>query len=275
MLQFRIDEEQCIACGECALDCPAQIIEMGPKTPFIPKDKEESCYRCQHCLAICPTAALSIWGKDPKDSIPLKGHLPRPEQVEALIMGRRTKRRFLKEPLDKGLIQHLLDVTAHAPTGMNSQQVLLTVIDDPKVMDRFRQTTYQELKKVVEAKKLPESMDFFAEYVPAFEAGNDIMFRGAPHMLVTSSPQNAPSGETDSIIALTYFELLAQAQGLGTVWSGLVKWASALILPDIQARLGIPSDHRIGYFMVFGKPAMIYHRTVQRGPVKVNRVNSM
>ena len=37
-------------------------------------------------------------------------------------------------------------------------------------------------------------------------------------------------------------------------------------------KLGIPEDHHIGYMMVFGKPAIKYHRTVQRGDAQVNRV---
>ena len=30
MIQFNIDEERCIQCGECAEDCPAAVISMDP-----------------------------------------------------------------------------------------------------------------------------------------------------------------------------------------------------------------------------------------------------
>jgi ferredoxin len=28
MIQFKVDEERCIQCGECAADCPAEVIAM-------------------------------------------------------------------------------------------------------------------------------------------------------------------------------------------------------------------------------------------------------
>lgn len=69
-------------------------------------------------------------------------------------------------------------------------------------------------------------MDYLKGYVlDALETGRDNLFRGAPHLLIASSPKTAPSPEADCFIALTYFELLAASMGLGTVWSGLAKWA--------------------------------------------------
>jgi hypothetical protein len=44
------------------------------------------------------------------------------------------------------------------------------------------------------------------------------------------------------------------------------------LIPGLAARLGIPEDHSIGYAMIFGEPAVEYHRTVQRGPASVNVV---
>jgi hypothetical protein len=44
------------------------------------------------------------------------------------------------------------------------------------------------------------------------------------------------------------------------------------VIPGLSARLGIPANHIVGYAMVFGEPAVEYHRTVQRGPAKVNVV---
>jgi hypothetical protein len=74
------------------------------------------------------------------------------------------------------------------------------------------------------------------------------------------------------MIALTYFELLASSAGLGTLWDGLAKWALTAILPEMTKKLGIPESHTLGYMMLFGKPAVQYYRTVQRGEPQVNRV---
>ena len=60
------------------------------------------------------------------------------------------------------------------------------------------------------------------------------------------------------------FELLAQANEIGTLWNGMLKWAFEDILPDLKKRIGIPDDHMIGYIMVFGKPAVKYARTVEK-----------
>jgi len=90
MIQFRIDEERCTQCGECAADCPAGIIAMDG----YPKITDEArCYRCQHCLAVCPVGAVSVLGKNPEDSIQLAGNLGDPGQLENLIKGRRAGRR--------------------------------------------------------------------------------------------------------------------------------------------------------------------------------------
>ena len=75
----------------------------------------------------------------------------------------------------------------------------------------------------------------------------------------------------DCLIALSYFELFAQANGIGTVWNGLAKWAINDLVPATRHLLGIPDDHLIGYVMAFGKPAVQYYRTVQHGPALIHR----
>jgi N4-gp56 family major capsid protein len=45
------------------------------------------------------------------------------------------------------------------------------------------------------------------------------------------------------------------------------------LVPSLQNRLGIPDDHRIGYVMGFGYPAIHYQRTINRGMPQVNRVS--
>jgi nitroreductase len=99
--------------------------------------------------------------------------------------------------------------------------------------------------------------------------GRDVILRGAPHLLVTSAPKDAPCPVQDTHIALATFELLASSHGLGTLWDGLFMMALS-VCPELVGRLGIPADHILGYAMLFGKPAVEYHRPARRGPAKVN-----
>lgn len=72
------------------------------------------------------------------------------------------------------------------------------------------------------------------------------------------------------MLYLSYFELMAQSCGLGTVWCGLLYWCLRLVLPELIPRLGIPESHELGYAMLFGAPAVQYQRTVERGAAEVH-----
>lgn len=272
MFNFQVDEERCIQCGECALDCPAGVITMMNGLPGF--NEEGGCFGCQHCLAVCPAGAVSILGKNPDESQSLAGTFPSPDQMTALIKGRRSVRRYRDEDVSSGLIDELLNVAAHAPTGVNAEGVLFTVIKERSVMNALRQEVMERLEKLKESGGLPDG--FIGQYMGGavkawLEEGRDIIFRGAPHLLITSAPKASPCPSQDTLIALTTFQLLAHTHGLGTVWDGLFMMALSLC-PDLAARLGIPEQHLLGYAMVFGWPAVEYHRIVQRGPALVNVV---
>jgi nitroreductase/NAD-dependent dihydropyrimidine dehydrogenase PreA subunit len=272
MLQFKIDEDRCTKCGLCVQDCPINIIDMDSGYPCISAENEAACLKCQHCLAICPTAALSILGRQPADSLPLKGAFPDPDCLETLIKGRRSVRYYLDENLEPEILQRLLDVAWHAPSGANDRQFRFSVIDDKRVLATFREEVYTALAKLVEVGNLPEDKAFFAEFVRLWQEKEvDVLFLGAPHFLVASAPRACTTPVPDCLIALSYFELFAQSLGVGTLWDGLAKWAIDDLVPELRERLNIPQDHVLGYAMVFGKPAVQYHRTVEYGTANVVR----
>ena len=271
MIQFQVDEERCIQCGECAADCPAGVISLDDYPKIT---NENGCFRCQHCLAICPTGAVSILGRDPGASIPLEGNMPDPGRLETLIKGRRSVRRYSTRDLDPELIDKLLDIAWYSPTGVNAQGVLFTVVREGRVMNKLREEVMDQLAKLKDEGKLPSGFagQYLGGAVKAWqEGGMDIIFRGAPHLLITSAPKDAPCPVQDAHIALTTFQLMAHAHGVGTVWDGMFMMALSVI-PGLAARIGIPENHIVGYAMAFGEPAVEYHRTVQRGPAMVNIV---
>ena len=161
MFNFRVDEERCIQCGECALDCPAGVIIMMDGIPQF--NEEGGCFRCQHCLAVCPTAAVSILGKNPDESQPLAGAFPTAGQMTALIKGRRSVRRYRDEEVAADLIDELLDIAGHAPTGVNAQNVLFTVVKERAVMNALRQEVMERLGRLKESGGLPDG--FIGQYM--------------------------------------------------------------------------------------------------------------
>jgi nitroreductase/NAD-dependent dihydropyrimidine dehydrogenase PreA subunit len=271
LFNFQVDEERCIECGECALECPAGVISMDTTPKF---DEEGGCFRCQHCLAVCPTGAVSILGRNPDESEALAGSFPSPGQMTALIKGRRSVRRYRDEDVAAALIDKLLDIAGHAPTGVNAQDVLFTVVRERSVMNELRREVLERLGKIKEDGGLPEG--FIGQYMGGAvklgqEEGREIIFRGAPQLLITSGPRDSPCPAQDTLIALTTFQLIAHVHDLGTVWDGMFMMALSLC-PELATRLGIPEQHLVGYAMAFGRPAVEYHRTVQRGPARVNVV---
>jgi nitroreductase/ferredoxin len=265
MLRFHVRGDLCTECGWCIADCPSRIIEAtGDRRPFVSAENEGNCFRCQHCMAICPTAAISVFGLNPDDSLPVSAdQWPRLEQMSHLVRGRRSVRQYGDRNVEPELIDRLLAELAYAPTGVNSRMLTLTIIGDRDQMDRLRRKVMQSLVDALKAGRIPEQAAYLRRVIAAYaEHGTDAIFRGAPHALIVSAPPEALCGNEDVTLALAYFELLAQSAGLGTVWWGFFK-AVFELLPELKPLVGLPPGHRY-YAMLFGYPAVRYARTVQR-----------
>lgn len=273
-VQFKVDAETCIQCGLCAKDCPMAIIDT--ESEVLPQLVDEAaCIRCQHCFAVCPTASLSLLGKDPGEAGDLKNNLPSGDQLITLIKGRRSVRQYKDENLPGELIEVMLETVWHAPTGQNSQQNMITVIDDKDAVAALRDEIYTKVKTALQNGELADhpAGEYLAMAVDIREtSGVDIIFRGAPHVLLITSPESSPSPVQDTNIALAAFDLLAPAMGVGTLWNGMLKWSLGLF-PELLEKLDIPEDHHLGYAMVFGKPAVHYQRTAERGPASINKIS--
>lgn len=273
MLNFTINNDACIGCGECVKDCFPAILTMKENRPAVIESKANACIQCQHCMAVCPTGALSILGYAPENALPVKDAYPSAKQMEMLIKGRRSYRRFKQEPVDTETIDALLAITAYAPTGVNNRSVLLTVVEDPKTMQELREATYEGIRTGLANNMAGDRTAFFQAVLSAWDSEKkDIVYRNAPHLLVTSAPKSAPTPEPDGFIALSYFDLMAQSMNIGTLWDGIANIALQRVAPDVCQRLGLPEDHIPVYMMAFGKPAVRYFRTVQREAQHVNKV---
>ncbi len=274
MLDFTIDVETCIGCGQCSTDCPAMIISMETGLPTIAQDLEQFCIHCLHCVAICSEGSVSISGSGPNDGRSLSAkEMPKPEQLEMLIKGRRSIRKYQDKNIDPAVIEKLVEVASHAPSGHNDRQLLYTLVEDKGTVYDLREEAFAGLEKLIKEEKLPAGMEMFVDIIEAWkQSATDILFRGAPHLLIVSAQEDCAAPLQDCVIALTTFELYAQSCGVGTIWNGLATLTITELVPSLKKRLGIPDDHKIGYVMGFGYPAIQYQRTINRTKPQVNRV---
>jgi len=57
LTKFIIDEVKCIACGQCAANCPANAISKTDGGKY--RIDQEKCMRCGVCFTVCPVKAIS------------------------------------------------------------------------------------------------------------------------------------------------------------------------------------------------------------------------
>lgn len=261
---FEIDKEKCIHCGLCVKDCSAYAIKFDEDK--FPVMDEKRCFKCQHCLAICPVGAISVCEKHPENSEAIWQHDS--ENLLNLIKSRRSIRHYKQENLNPEKLQKLKDMLKYVPTGCNDHRLHFSFIDDIEVMNEFRGHVNKTIIDALTKKPIKPLVEHFGRYSKRFLAGEDIIFRTAPHLIVVSTPIDAPCKEIDPTIALSYFELFAQSMNVGTCWCGLGTFCLNA-MPELQKYLEIPSGYKVGYMMLFGEPDVQYKRTVQSEPVQI------
>lgn len=279
--KFIVDKTKCIKCGNCVNTCSGMVLEMGSDGfPFM-KDFERygwrGCWRCEHCLAVCPTGAISIFGKKPEDSLPMP-NLNMGYEMQKLISTRRSCRRYLKQNVDSKIIDEIFKTMYNAPTGGNSSSVEYTIIDDKDRVEAIRKIAYQKMEQYAKRHIYTHSFsDFYYSKMKQSEKTirkDDLLFCGAPHLFIAHEKCVGKWAEDSKIncnIATAYFELLANAFGLGTIIMSYPAEVLEELAPEAREMLGIPKDHYMNLIVGFGYPEIRYHRGVQKS--KNNKVH--
>ena len=268
MRTIQVDNEKCIHCGLCISDCIAKCIKFDDSdVPFM--SNPENCIACQHCLAICPTGALSFDNKSPNDSENVNYN-----DILSLIKSRRSVRKYKSEEISQEVMEKLKSMLPYIPTGCNSHALHFSIVTKKSVMEKLRDKVNSRVIKVLNSKAFNPIAKKFQRYKNAFLSGEDVVFRGAPHLIVVSSPITAPCATVDPIIALSYIELYANHLGLGTCWCGYAEKCIKLF-PDICEDLEIPSGYTPVYAMLLGIPDVEYRRTIQPENYKISEISEI
>jgi ferredoxin len=281
---FKIDKSKCIKCGNCINVCSGQVLEIGEDGYPQMKDFERfgwrGCWKCEHCLAVCPKGAISIFGKNPEDSL-LPPDKNMGEEMEKLIVNRRSCRRYLDKNVDPIILDKILKALESAPTGGNSCNVEYTIIDDKKRVKEIWEAAYYKMEELAKKHIYTHSFsDFYYKIMKKSEKTirkDDMLFCGAPHLFIAHEKcvgKWAEDSKVNCNIASAYFELLANSFGLGTIIMSYPSEVLEELAPVARKMLNIPEDHYIKLIVGFGYPEIKYNRGVQKDRSKKTHLYS-
>lgn len=260
MSLFKIDTEECVSCGACVETCPVKIIELDAgKHPKVVEGKEDHCINCGQCACVCPKGALSL------ESMPIEklkelsaGWRLAPEKVEAFLKGRRSIRSYKEDPVEKPVIEKMIDIARYAPSGINRQSVYWAIVHDPKKVQELAALTVEWMKAQVAAKSpLAESLNFEG-LAKSYEAGNDPICRKAPHAAIVYGLKEDMLAPAACTIAMAHFEIAALPFGLGACWAGYLQMALNSSTAARKAA-GLSSKTTCHGAMLFGYPKYEYN----------------
>lgn len=268
MARIDVDKSKCVHCGLCISDCVSMCL--GFDDEKYPKmEHEERCLSCQHCLSVCPTGAITFNGKIGETPI------ENPEdKILQIIKTRRSIRQFKEEEISEEIWDKLKSMFPYIPTGCNNHKLHFSIVKNRQVMQALKNKVNNCIIKALNNKVLAPAVKHFECYKEAFERGDDIIFRSAPHIVVVSSPISAPCAPQDPVIALSYLELYANSLGLGTCWCGYGALCVKLF-PEICEILEIPEGYTPVYTMLIGYPAVQYRRIPEPEPYAISEIKEI
>ena len=246
-----VHEDKCIGCGQCVKDCVAFCIRLENDKAHI---EESSCIGCGHCYAICPKEAVELRGWGEGGGEPVSGSVDA-EALLGMMKSRRTIRQFQDKPIPPEVMEKLLEAGRYAPTAENHQVVEFIVLQkhrdevERRAVKMFR-TAQNVLSKV-------------APWTGNLEIDDRFFFKGAPLVLLVTNKAGMDRG-----LAASYVELMANAQGLGVLYSGFFLVACKLN-PAIRKMIPVRKGYKLSNCMVIGYPSVKYQRVPPRFPVKL------
>jgi nitroreductase/NAD-dependent dihydropyrimidine dehydrogenase PreA subunit len=257
MSQIAVDKNLCKKDGACIKVCPAGVL--AADTEGFPAEIPDShCILCGHCVAVCPTGALTHSGLPAEPALPAAKNWPSPEAMDGFLMSRRSVREFKDKPVAKEVLESLLDIARRAPTAANSQLLRWIVVEG-------KQKLHTIAEEIVEGMR---ASGVNPAFLKQWEGGYDFVMRGASTLVVAIAPADYTWRREDSAIALTYFELAAEARGLGVCWAGYLTRCATLYAP-LRQLLAVPEGFVVCGALMLGEGTYRYRQVPPRKPLSV------
>ncbi len=285
--EISLDESKCNGCGLCAEVCKDFNFRiLKGKATLIP-DPLFGCLACGHCMAICQKGAIEIHGRtlSPDDLfiLPNREAVASYDQVQNLLKSRRSIREFKDKPVEKEIVEKIINASMTAPMGIPPSDVHLLVLGSKEKVRTFS----EDFCDLLESMKWFVSNWFITLMRPFWGKTNDEMFRtfikpifqiyvGSMNKGIDLVTYDAPlaiyfygspyTDPADPLIAATYAMIAGESLGLGTCMIGgihpFIQYGKKAKI--FREKNGIKFKSREGLFVLFGYPKVKYMKGIQR-----------
>lgn len=266
MTLFSVDEKKCKKDGICAASCPLSIIDFQDKdkVPRPYAHSESICINCGHCVAVCPHGALSHKHHSPETCLPVNKDLFLDEkQTEHFLRSRRSIRNYKNKSVERATIEKIIKMASYAPSGHNMQPVQWQVINGKEKVNQLSAHVIDWMNHMLQVQPDMAKMMHLDMVTAAWKMGMDVVSRSAPALVLVNGPGKNPFADNACKIAMTFFDLAAPSQGLGSCWNGYFNRAAISWEPLGQA-LGFSEGITNYGAMMLGYPKYKYYRLPNR-----------
>lgn len=275
MIRIEKREDKCTECMLCVRDCVMGVWRnVNGKSQVADTDV---CNGCSHCIAVCPADAIIHHGLNNEEITAVNRKNINPDMYRDILISRRSIRQFKKDPVDRNVIEQILDVARYAPTARNSQNVGYTVITEKRLIEDtadiifglavrlFNLTKKGIGRSFVRITGLSENpylrvMHYAQEQTT--QEGRDFILHNAPVLILIHAPKGTFASDNCNIAAATIVNY-AHALGLGTCFVGFIVVALRFS-GRLRKKLGVPDKRRVYAGLVMGHPAYRHANTVSR-----------
>lgn len=287
MATIQIDAERCQKCGTCVQICPNIFTQDAARTvPYLLDTSH--CSECGHCVAICPSEAISHSSFLPDHIHPIESALlPSREQLMELLRSRRSIREFRKQPIERTIIEQMIEGARFAPSAHNVQSTEFIVVQDKAVLSQLVKLTLDQFalwRNLIRnplirpftrvmmgasgQKMLNGLVQTFTDLISQYKQGNDPILREASTLLLFHADRYAGFSGVNANLALQNASLVAETLKLGTFYTGYIVSASNFN-SKMAKLLKLPPTHKIYAGLAIGYPRVHYTNWIERKPAQI------
>lgn len=172
--------------------------------------------------------------------------------TEKAILTRRSTRRFLNKPIEKQIIDKIVEAGRYAPSGGNNQTNHFFVITDQKVLEKLADIAQNAFSQMETYEGMYRSL---MTSITLSKQGNYLFHYGAPCLIVVANKKDYGNNMADTACALENMMVMANACDLGSCYINQLKWLNEdeQILKLFRS-FGLKEDERIYGAVSLGYP---------------------